>query len=81
MELVVVNGASNIAKQTIRQLTAGGAYNRVRLLDFNPFRKSVYDFQREMAAQGVTVEKRMAQSSQKLEIEMEGAEHVLYFTH
>ncbi len=81
MELVVVNGASNIAKQVIRRMTAGGAYNRVRLLDFNPFRKPVYDFQREMAAAGVTVDKRMAQSSGSIDVNLEGAEHVLYFTH
>jgi len=81
MELVIVNGASNISKQVIRQLTAGGAYNRVRLLDFTPFRKPVYDFQREMAALGITVDKRMCRSSDKLDLDLEGAEHVLYFTH
>lgn len=34
MELVVVNGANNIAKSVIRGLTAGGKYNRVRMLDY-----------------------------------------------
>lgn len=44
MELVVVNGANNIAKSIIRELTASGAYKKVRLLDFRPFKASVYAF-------------------------------------
>jgi hypothetical protein len=57
MELVVVNGASNIARSVIRGLTKQGAYSKVRLLDFRPYKSSVYAFQREMAAHGVEVEK------------------------
>ena len=44
MELVVVNGANNLAKSVIRNLTAGGKYNRVRMLDFNPFKTGTYNF-------------------------------------
>ena len=53
MELVVVNGANNLAKSVIRGLTAGGKYNRVRMLDFRPYKESAYMFQREMAASGI----------------------------
>ena len=42
MELVVVNGANNIAKSVIRSLTASGQYSKVRLLDFHAHRQSVY---------------------------------------
>ena len=44
MELVVINGANNISKNVIRNLTKGGAYSKVRLLDFRPYRQSVYAF-------------------------------------
>ena len=36
MELVVVNGASNIAKRVAQSLLRNGNYNRIRLLDFKP---------------------------------------------
>ena len=49
MELVVVNGSSNIAKSVIRGLASSGTYSKVRLLDFRPFRQSVYALQRELA--------------------------------
>ena len=38
MELVVVNGANNIAKSMIRGLTATGLYSKVRLLDYHVHR-------------------------------------------
>ena len=44
MELVVVNGANNLAKSVIRGLTAGGKYNRVRMLDYHPFKTGSYNF-------------------------------------
>ena len=53
MELVVVNGASNISKSIVRGLTSSGAYKKVRLLDFRPFKTSIYAFQREMATKGI----------------------------
>jgi len=49
MELVVVNGANNIARSVIRSMTAGGKYNRVRMLDFRPYKTGVYALQRELA--------------------------------
>jgi len=63
MELVVVNGANNISKRVIRSLTKQGVYNKIRLLDFRPYRKSVYAFQREIQANGVTVEKHQTTSA------------------
>jgi hypothetical protein len=44
MELVVVNGASNISKRVIEGLIKGGQYKKVRLLDFKPFHQHVYTF-------------------------------------
>ena len=80
MELVVVNGANNISKSVIRRLVGGGQYNSVRLIDFRPWRSSVYDFQRELSGQ-VTVDKRQSTNAEALKIEMEGAEKLVYFTH
>ena len=77
----MVNGASNIAKSVVRGLTASGAYRKVRLLDFKPYKTSVYAFQREMAAKGVIVEKHQANSGSSLDIALEGASKVVYFTH
>ena len=81
MELVVVNGASNISKRVIQSLTRGGAYNRVRLLDFKPYHQHVYAFQRELTADGVVVDKRMTASGSHLDVALEGADKVVYFTH
>lgn len=46
MELVVVNGANSIARGTLSKLASKG-YNSVKLLDFRPFRTSVYQWQRD----------------------------------
>jgi hypothetical protein len=81
MELVVVNGGSNISRSIVRGLTAQGAYRKIRLLDFRPFKTSVYAFQREMAAKGITVEKHQANSGSTLDLALEGAHKVVYFTH
>ena len=51
MELVVVNGANAISRGVLSRL-AGKQYQKIRLLDFRPYRKSVYDFQRGLP-QGV----------------------------
>ena len=80
MELVVVNGASAISRGVLSKL-AGKNYQKIRLLDFRPYRKSVYAFQRAVTAQGVTVEKQMVQTAANLEIGLEGATDVVYFTH
>ena len=81
MELVVVNGANNIAKSVIRNLTSSGQYSKVRLLDFHAHRPSVYALQRELAAKGIELDKRLTKNAQALEIGMEGADKVVYFTH
>ena len=44
MELVVVNGANAIARGVLSKL-AGKQYQRIKLLDYRPYRKSVYDWQ------------------------------------
>lgn len=81
MELVVVNGANNIAKSVIRSLVSGGKYSRVRMLDFRPYKSHVYAFQRELAEQNVELDKRMLSNVGSLEVGMEGADKVVYFTH
>ena len=81
MELVVVNGANNIAKSVIRGLTATGQYSKVRLLDYHCHRQSVYALQRELADRGVELDKRLTKNAQSLELGMEGADQVVYFTH
>ena len=67
MELVVVNGANNIAKGVIRSLTQTGKYNKVRLLDFHAFRPRAYALQRELNAKGIEVDKVLTQNAQALE--------------
>lgn len=81
MELVVVNGANNISKSVIRNLTKNGGYNKVRMLDFRPYRQSVYALQRELAAEGIEMEKRQTTSVQTLDAAFDGAQQVVYFTH
>lgn len=81
MELVVVNGANNISKSVIRRLTQQGGYNKVRLLDFRPYRQSVYAFQRELNSQGIEVDKKLTMNAQALDLALEGAKNVVYFTH
>jgi methylthioribose-1-phosphate isomerase len=81
MELVVVNGANNLAKSVIRGLTSGGKYNRVKLIDFRPYKDGVYAFQRELSSKGIQLDKRMSSNVGSLEVCMEGADKVVYFTH
>jgi hypothetical protein len=56
MELVIVNGSNAIARGVISKL-AGKIYQKIRLLDFRPYRKSVYSLQRSLPS-GVQLEKR-----------------------
>lgn len=79
MELVVVNGSNAIARGVLSRL-AGKNYQKIRLLDFRPYRKSVYAFQRALP-NGVTIEKHQVQTLANLDIALEGAQDVLYFTH
>ena len=81
-ELVVLNGASNIARSTVRSLLQnnfGMYYKSVKVLDSRPFRQSVYKWQRSLA--GVNVDKVMARSAASIDINIEGATDVVYFTH
>jgi len=52
-ELVVLNGASNIARSVVlRHLRAHpGKYASVKLVDARPYRSSVYDFQKVLPNQ------------------------------
>ena len=42
MELAVVNGSNAIARGVVSRLLSKGSYSKVRLLDYRPYRKSVY---------------------------------------
>jgi hypothetical protein len=79
MELVVVNGSSAISRGVISKL-AGKNYQKIRLLDFRPYRKSVYAMQRTLP-NGVQLEKHQVQTIANLDLGLEGAQDVLYFTH
>ena len=58
MELVVVNGASRIARGVISTLLKSKNYSKLRLLDYHPYRKGVYSLQRSLGS-SVEVEKYM----------------------
>ena len=62
VELVVMNGAGNIARSVVSAHLArnAGKYTSVKLMDARPFRQSVYNWQRSLA--GVTLNKHMARS-------------------
>ena len=79
MELVVVNGSSAIARGVVSKL-AGKQYSKIRFLDYRPYRKSVYSFQRSLPA-GIQLEKHMVQTAANLDLALEGAQNVVYFTH
>jgi hypothetical protein len=50
MELVVVNGGSAIARGVIKSLVKSKGYNKVRLLDYRPYRQGVYQLQRTLGS-------------------------------
>ena len=77
-ELVVLNGAGNIAKTVVRSLLQRSAYNSVKLVDARPFRQSVYQWQ---ATLGTPLNKVMARNGPGIKLSMEGASNVVYFTH
>lgn len=62
-------------------LVKSKGYSKVRLLDFRPYRHSVYAFQREMSEQGVCVDKHLTNNAKTLELAMESATDLVYFTH
>lgn len=41
-ELVVLNGANNIAKTVVKSLLKKSVWNSVKLVDARPYRQSVY---------------------------------------
>jgi hypothetical protein len=79
MELVVVNGANAISRGVISKLL-GKHYTKIRLLDARPYRKSVYAFQRSLP-QGTHLDKHMTPTHANLDLALEGAQDVIYFTH
>jgi hypothetical protein len=80
-ELVVMSGAGNIARSVVSGILArtGGKYASVKLVDARPFRQSVYAWQRGLS--GVAVNKVLARSVQSMDMSLEGAQDVVYFTH
>ena len=78
MELVVVNGGNTISRGVISRLL-GKSYPKLRMVDPRPYRKSAYCFQQNMP--GVQMEKVQVQSFANLDLALEGAKDVVYFTH
>ena len=79
--LVVLNGSGSIARSVVKSHLANnvGKYASVKLVDARPHRQSVYNWQRSL--QGVTLKKSLARSVQSIDLALEGAQEVLYFTH
>lgn len=80
-ELVVMNGAGNIARSVVSAHLRrhAGKYASVKIIDARPNRKSVYNWQ--AAVDGVKVNKTLARSVDALNLGLEGAKDVIYFTH
>ena len=57
MDLVIINGAGGIARGVTRSLLSTTSYNKLKLLDFRPYRKSVYALQKDLKVKNVEVEK------------------------
>jgi uncharacterized protein YbjT (DUF2867 family) len=81
-ELVVLNGASKIARATVQSLLQKSAlrYSSVKILDAHPFRQSVYDWETNQMV-GTRINKVMARSAGSIDKHIEGAHHLVYFTH
>lgn len=75
-QLVVLNGSGAIARSVVSSMTK---YSSVKLIDARPNRKSVYNWQRSL--QGVGVKKVLARNVQSIDLGLEGATEVVYFTH
>ena len=80
-ELVIMNGASNLARSVLLTHLArnSGKYASVKLVDARPFRQSVYTWQHQLG--GVEFKKQMARTVQNIDVSLEGAKEVVYFTH
>lgn len=72
-ELVVLNGASNIARSVVSSHLArnAGKYASVKLIDARPHRQSVYQWQRSL--DGIQLNKALARSVQSIDHHLEGA--------
>ena len=81
-ELVVLNASGNIARQVVSSHLRKhvGKYASVKLVDARPYRQSVYNWQATLGS-SVGVKKCLARSVDALNLSMEGAEDVVYFTH
>ena len=80
-ELVVLNGASNIARSVVAAHLArtGSKYSSIKLIDARPYRQSVYKWQ--VGLTGVKVNKHLARNATSIDLGLEGAQDVVYFTH
>lgn len=80
-ELVILNGASNIARSlaSAHILRNAGKYASIKLIDARPYRQSVYQWQPGCRVNQVT--KCMARNAQSIDLHLEGAKEVLYVTH
>lgn len=81
-ELVVMNGAGNVARSVVSAHLRrhAGRYASVNLVDARPYRQSVYKWQETLAG-SVKINKTLARSVDSLSLSLEGAKDVIYFTH
>lgn len=81
-ELVVMNGAGNIARSVVSAHLRrhAGRYASVKVVDARPYRQSVYHWQATLDG-NVKVNKALARSVDSLNLSLEGAKDVVYFTH
>lgn len=73
MELVIVNGASNIGKAVIRRFAQTGRYSKIRVLDERVHRQSLYRLQRDLKSQNISLQKHHIISGNTMEVGLEGA--------
>lgn len=81
-QLVVLNAAGNIARQVVSSHLRKHAnkYSSIKLVDARPYRQSVYNWQATLSP-NLQVTKMLARSVDSLNISLEGADDVIYFTH
>ena len=81
-ELVVMNGAGNIARSVVSAHLRrhAGRYAAVKLVDARPYRQSVYNWQATLDG-NLKVNKALARSVDSLNLALEGGKDVIYFTH
>ncbi len=57
MELVVINGASAASKTVLYNFVKKVQVSKLKILDYHPYRSSLYDFQRLIKSDVKTIEK------------------------